>query len=271
MESDMIKQRVQQHFGAAAQSYVTSASHAHGDDLARMVALARTQGHEDVLDIATGGGHTALAFAPHVHSVVATDLTPAMLAAAEVFVQGQGAANVRFELADAEALPFGDASFDMVATRIAPHHFPNPAHYVREVARVLRPGGQFVLNDNMAPEDAELDAFMNRFEQWRDPSHVRAYRLSEWHGWIEAAGLVLTHADPLATKSFAFGPWVERMQMPAAERAALEQWLAAAPEACRRAFHVQVVDGRIESIATMYAILVAQKPAATQLSSSDTV
>jgi hypothetical protein len=82
---------------------------------------------------------------------------------------------------------------------------------------------------------------------------------------------VLTHADPLATKSFAFGPWVERMQMPAAERAALEQWLAAAPEACRRAFHMRVVDGRIESIATMYAILVAQKPAATQLSSSDTV
>ena len=76
MESDMIKQRVQQHFGAAAQSYVTSASHAHGDDLARMVALARTHGHEDLLDIATGGGHTALAFAPPHLSVYHLTLEP---------------------------------------------------------------------------------------------------------------------------------------------------------------------------------------------------
>lgn len=260
MESDVVKQRVQAQFGAAAERYVTSASHAHGDDLARMVELARPRGDERLLDIATGGGHTALAFAPHVREVLASDLTPAMLAAAEQFVRGRGAANVRFELADAEALPFDDASFEIVTTRIAPHHFPNPERYVREVARVLRPGGSFVLNDNMAPEDPALDAFMNRFEQWRDPSHVRAYRMSEWLGWLAAAGLRAEHADPLAAKSFAFAPWAERMAMPAAERAALEAWLIAAPEACRAAFEVRAAEGRVVSIATMYAIVLARKP-----------
>lgn len=259
MESESVKRRVQDQFGAVAERYVTSATHAHGDDLARMVELARPRGDERLLDIATGGGHTALAFAPLVREVLATDLTPAMLAAAEQFVRGQGAANVRFELADAEALPFADASFEIVTTRIAPHHFPNPAKYVREVARVLRPGGLFVLNDNMAPEDAALDAFMNRFEQWRDPSHVRACRLSEWRGWVEAAGLSVEHAEPLAAKAFAFAPWVERMDMPAAERAALEAWLIEAPEACRAFFDVRVAGGRVQSIATMYAIVIARR------------
>jgi ubiquinone/menaquinone biosynthesis C-methylase UbiE len=259
MHPDPIKKRVQDQFGATAQSYVTSASHAHGDDLQRMIELAQPRGDEHMLDIATGGGHTALAFAPHVREVVATDLTPEMLAAAEAFVRGQGATNVRFEPADAEGLPFPDASFDLVTTRIAPHHFPNPQQYIREVARVLRPGGRFVLDDNMAPEDAELGAFMNRFEQWRDPSHVHAYSAAEWRAWIEAAGMVVEHADPLQTKRYEFPTWAARMRMPADEQAALEAWLIAAPARCREFFHVEVAGGRVQALAGAFAIIVAKK------------
>ena len=121
-----IKNLVQAQFGAVAERYVTSAIYAHGSDLARMIELAQPRGDERLLDIATGGGHTALAFAPHVREVVATDLTPRMLEVAEAFIREQGAANVTFQVADAEALPFPDADFDIVTTRIAPHHFPNP-------------------------------------------------------------------------------------------------------------------------------------------------
>src|SRR5215211_6295951 len=245
MESDSIKQLVQDQFGATAQSYVTSQSHAHGADLQRMIELARPRGHEQMLDIATGGGHTVLAFAPHVRVVVATDLTAKMLAAAEVFVRGQGMSNLRFEYADAEALPFAGASFDIVTTRIAPHHFPDPQQYVREVARVLRPGGRFVLDDNMAPDDAELAEFMNRFEQWRDPSHVRAHSVGEWRAWIEAAGMTVEHADPLQRKRYDFPSWSERMHMPAAERAALEAWLIAAPARCCEFFAVVAANVRV--------------------------
>jgi len=261
MESDSIKKLVQDQFGATAQSYVTSQIHAHGDDLQRMIELARPRGDEQVLDIATGGGHTALAFAPHVREVVATDLTAKMLAAAEAFVGGQGVSNVRFEHADAEALPFADGSFDIVTTRIAPHHFPNPQQYVREVARVLRRGGRFVLDDNMAPEDAELGEFMNRFEQWRDPSHVRAHSVGEWRAWIEAAGMTVEHVDPLERKGYDFPSWSERMHMPAAERSALEAWLIAAPERCREFFEVVVADGRVQSLSGAFAIIVARKDA----------
>ena len=66
MQDSSIKNLVQAQFGAVAERYVTSAIHAHGSDLARMIELAQPRGDERLLDIATGGGHTALAFAPHV-------------------------------------------------------------------------------------------------------------------------------------------------------------------------------------------------------------
>src|SRR5262245_47189736 len=101
MSDQAIKNLAQETFGAAAQGYVTSAIHAKGADLRRLVELAQPHGDERLLDVATGGGHTALAFAPHVREVIASDLTPRMLAAAEQFIRAQGVTNVSFEQADA--------------------------------------------------------------------------------------------------------------------------------------------------------------------------
>jgi ubiquinone/menaquinone biosynthesis C-methylase UbiE len=261
MDDSQIKNLVQAQFGAVAEKYVTSSIHARGDDLARMLELAHPRGHERMLDIATGGGHTALAFAPHVREVVATDLTPRMLEVAATFIRQQGAANVAFELADAEALPFPDASFDLVTTRIAPHHFPNPEQYIREGARVLRPEGTFVLDDNMAPEDRELDLFQNRFERWRDPGHVRNHTIAEWQLWMRRAGLQIEHVEPLQPKRYDFASWTAQMRMPEAERDALEAWLLAAPARCAEFFEIVVEDGRVASLSGRYGLIVARKKA----------
>ena len=256
---DATKARVQSQFGAVAQRYVTSPGHARGDDLALMVELAQPQPEERVLDIATGGGHTALAFAKHVASVIASDLTPEMLDAAAAHFRDKGAANISVERADAEDLPFDDASFDIVTARIAPHHFPQPERFVAGVARVLRPGGRFILDDNMAPEDPELDAFMNRFEKWRDPSHVRAYTITEWTRWMENAGLHVEHCEPLASKRYPFDDWVARMNMPQAEREAMESWLLEAPEQYKQAFKIEVEAGRVQALCGKWSIIVARR------------
>ncbi|MEO7908558.1 MAG: methyltransferase domain-containing protein [Roseiflexaceae bacterium] len=263
MADSRIKNLVQAQFGAVAERYVTSAIHAHGSDLARMIELAQPRGDERLLDIATGGGHTALAFAAHVREVVATDLTPRMLEVAEAFIRQQGAANIIFQVADAEALPFPEADFEIVTTRIAPHHFPNPQQYVREVARVLRPDGLFVLDDNMAPDDADLDAFLNRFEQWRDPGHVRNHTIAEWSGWMQDAGLQIEHIEPLQIKRYEFANWTEQMRMPATERDALEAWLIAARPRCAEFFQIVIADGRVQSLTGRYGMIVARKGAAT--------
>jgi ubiquinone/menaquinone biosynthesis C-methylase UbiE len=260
LKDDPVKRRVQDTFSAAAENYVRSRTHSEGPDLRRMVELAQPTGEELVLDVATGGGHTALAFAPHVREVVATDFTPEMLTAAERFIRGRGIINVRFQAADAESLPFPDGTFDIVTTRVAPHHFPNPERYVAEVARVLRSGGVFVLDDNIAPEDDELDAFLNRLEKWRDPSHVRSHRVSQWRAWIEQAGLTVEHVEPMEWKQYAFQEWTSRTLMPEEERDRLEAWLLEAPHRAAEFFRIEIEDGRVISAWTMFAIIVSRRP-----------
>jgi ubiquinone/menaquinone biosynthesis C-methylase UbiE len=144
MTHDETYRRVRSQFGRTANAYVESTGHAQGAELAQMVALAHALhpgalAAKTVLDVATGGGHTALAFALAGAQVTATDLTPEMVAAARAFVQANGGEGVRLGVAPAEDLPFADAGFDLVTCRIAAHHFADPERFVREAARVLKP------------------------------------------------------------------------------------------------------------------------------------
>lgn len=264
--ADDSKERVRRQFAATAAAYVTSVAHAAGDDLQLVVELAQPRPDDRALDIATGGGHTALALAPLVAVVTATDLTPEMLAAAQQLARERSVTNVTFEPADAERLPFPDTAFDIVTSRIAPHHFPAPDAFVAEAARVLKPGGRFVLDDNMPPDDSELADFMNRFEAWRDPSHVRALTRNEWTRLIEAAGLTVTAVTELAFKRHPFAPWTDRAQMPADERSRLSRWLLAeAPARCRDYFRVEPGSGPdardgLAAISATWAVIAAVKP-----------
>src|SRR5919199_3568374 len=185
------KERVQAQFAASAEAYVVSAGHAMGDDLAQLVAWAEGGPDKVALDVATGAGHTALALAPHYGRVVASDLTERMLTTAEAFIRGRGVANVEFRRADAERLPFGDAEFDAVSCRIAPHHFGDVARFVAEVARVLKPGGLFLLEDSVAPDQPELADFLNRAEWLRDATHVRSRGAREWRDLLARPRLPL--------------------------------------------------------------------------------
>ena len=114
---------IQKQFGAHANNYVTSQVHAQGPSLARLVELTQPQKDWVVLDISTGAGHTALAFAPHVARVLATDLPPQMLDAARQLATERAITNIEFKPADAHALPFGENTYDLVTNRLALHHF----------------------------------------------------------------------------------------------------------------------------------------------------
>ena len=246
-------------FGATAQNYVDSPNHRDRDDLATMVAWAAPQPTDYALDISTGGGHAALAMAPHVARIVVSDLTPQMLAAAQGHLRGKGVANADYVIADAEALPFLDATFDIVTVRIAPHHYPHIQRATHEMARVLEPGGRLVVIDNIAPADPTLDALGNDWEQRRDPSHVREYTLDEWLAFLTEAGLRVTRHET-RRHTYEFTSWVERMRTPADVRARLEADILAAPLAARAYFDVVERDGRLVSWSSDYLIALAEKP-----------
>jgi ubiquinone/menaquinone biosynthesis C-methylase UbiE len=248
------KARVQDYFSRTAASYVTSASHRTGADLARLIELGEWDKQQQALDIATGGGHTALAVAPHVAQITVSDLTPTMLETARAFILAQGITNAIFTLADAEHLPFPAASFERVTCRIAPHHFPNIAQFVQEVSRVLKAGGLFLLIDNIAPSAPELDAFINKVEKWRDPSHGRACTREEWYTFFAQAGLQVEHEEH-SRKTFQYDDWTARAQLPADEKAHLEQFILQSNAFVQSHFEVKTrADGHLESI-TAEAIL----------------
>lgn len=253
------KQIVKKQFSRRANAYVDSEIHRRGKDLAKLVEMARLTGNEKLLDVATGGGHTANVFAPFVQQVVAMDLTLEMLRAAENYIKENGHNNVIFVEGDAEKMPFSDETFDVVTCRIAPHHFPNIEHFVREIYRVLKPNGQFLLDDNVAPEDDELDQFYNKMEKIRDQSHQRALKKSEWLKMIE-----LNHFEIQMfyrfEKQFHFQSWCDRMNLTDEERARLAEFMINASEKVKRKFRIAINNSQIDSFYGEALLLKAVKP-----------
>lgn len=250
--------RVQAQFGPSAQAYVASAGHAGGDDLDRLLAWGRARGPALVLDVATGGGHTALAFAGVAARVVAFDLTEAMLAAARAHLAARGVANVAYVAGDVERLPFPDGTFPVVTCRIAPHHFASVGAAVREVARVLRPGGSFLVQDILGHDDPGAAAFITEVERRRDPSHVRAYRAAEWKAFLRGAGLTVME-EAVTTKVRPWAEWTGRMRMAPAARAALEDFVRGAPAAHREAFAFRLTGDAVESFTDRMILLRADR------------
>jgi ubiquinone/menaquinone biosynthesis C-methylase UbiE len=183
-------------FGERAAMYTTSATHADPQILAKVVALANTRPDWVALDIATGTGHTALALAPHVASVVGIDLTPEMLREAERLRREHAITNVDFRVGDVHHLPFADATFHLITSRRAPHHFSDIMAALREIRRVLRPDGRLVLDDRSVPEDDFVDTCMNQLDRYHDESHVRQYRPSEWQRMLGACGFAVETTEP---------------------------------------------------------------------------
>jgi ubiquinone/menaquinone biosynthesis C-methylase UbiE len=223
MESST-KKLVQSQFGANAENYAASAIHAEGASLMRLVEVTRPQAKWQVLDIATGAGHTAMAFAPHVAHVAATDLTPRMLEVAAELARKRGLSNVSFREASAEALPFEDGSFDLVTCRIAPHHFDDVPRFIAEVKRVLKPRGTFGLVDNIAPDSPKAAEQLNALEKMRDPSHARMLSAGEWLQLLRRNGFLVRHSEIL-DKDMDLDGWTSRMNCDAETKAKLRAML----------------------------------------------
>ncbi|HKA14020.1 MAG TPA: class I SAM-dependent methyltransferase [Myxococcota bacterium] len=231
-------QSIQARFGAAAAAYAVSAVHRAGLDLDAMLAAGVATGRERVLDLGCGPGATALAFAARAASVVALDLTPAMLEQARRLAAERGLANIRFEQGNAAKLPFADASFDVVTSRFSAHHVAEPAAMVREAARVLAPRGTFLLSDTISPEDPARDSFLNAFELLRDPSHVRDHRVSEWEAMFRAAGLAPSCLGRFDIRQD-FEPWVARIGTSPEAVTGLRALFDAAPDEVRAHFDIR--------------------------------
>jgi ubiquinone/menaquinone biosynthesis C-methylase UbiE len=234
-----VKESVQRQFGDVAASYSTSAVHVSGPELLALLDAHPFSPTDRVMDAGTGTGHTALAVAPLVAEVVAVDLTPSMLEQGRTLAAERGITNVQFATGDIEHLEFADGSFDVVVSRYSAHHYPHPARAVAEIARVLKPGGVFLLADVISPDNPTADTYMNAIEVMRDPSHVRDHRVDQWQEMFERAGFVEFAELGRWPLRMLLETWTTRMNTPAATAAEIRRLLDIAPHEVREALHVE--------------------------------
>lgn len=251
------QRKVQEQFGKNANAYVTSSVHAKGTSLERLVELIHPSSNWRMLDVSTGGGHTALKFAPLVAVVVASDITPEMLNAAEKFISGQNVTNVEFKLADAQDLPFCDGDFDLVTNRIALHHYPDALRAVREMARVLKPGGLIGFVDNVVPPNKQAADYINAFEKLRDFSHHWCFSLEQLEQMFTKSGLKIEHTES-SRKKMNFEDWANRMGCPPDLKKQLQEQLERATSIAGEFLNPRMEDGRLW-FDLEEAILIARK------------
>jgi ubiquinone/menaquinone biosynthesis C-methylase UbiE len=175
-----------------AQLYRDSPAHREGEDLDLLVEWAA--GAETALDVATGGGHVARRLREAGIEVVTVDPAPGM----QPDVVSRG-----------EDLPFADGGFDVVACRVAAHHFEDLPKAMSEMARVSR--DRVILVDNLFLDDDAEEA-----DRVRDPSHVRNWSEREWLGFFASAGLQVEEVRRMK-KRIEVEPWLERAGTPEAD------------------------------------------------------
>ena len=256
--ADELNDLARERFGPRADGYLESALHTAGPDLELLVELAATGPDTRVLDVATGGGHVALALARTGADVTACDLTPEMLDVAGILLAEHGC-QARFVVAEASALPFDDASFDVVTCRIAAHHFPDAQVFFAEVARVLVPGGRLAFQDQILPPQPTSAVLVDAFERLRDPSHNQAFSVDGWTTLITRAGLEVERAE-LIDKRHEFAEWTTRQACDDACVVRLQELMAEAPGGMRD-WLVPEYDGeRLVAFRNRHLVALARKP-----------
>src|SRR5215467_3423012 len=180
--------RVTEEFSRQAHTFDLWAEKSDDQVVARFQTALGEAGRGHLLDVACGPGVVTAAIAPPAASVVALDATDEMLEKARARCTRAKLANVIFKRGDAEHLPFDEAQFDGVVTRLAVHHFADPQRALTEMFRVLRPGGTAVIVDVVSSEEPEESNLQNAIERLRDPSHVRMLPATELDACVAGAG-----------------------------------------------------------------------------------
>ena len=175
-------------FDRHASNYASSPVHRNGPSLPVMVEYAQPGPSDFVLDVATGTGNAAFVVGESGAAVIGIDIATKMLEKASERAVDEGRTNVSFQVGDAEAIPFSDATFSLVVVRHAPHHFRDADKFLREVRRVLKPDGRLIMVDQICPDPSAFE-WTDEWQRTRDNSHFKQRTIAEWQSMAAEAGL----------------------------------------------------------------------------------
>ncbi|MBV8454117.1 MAG: class I SAM-dependent methyltransferase [Deltaproteobacteria bacterium] len=235
---------VQQQFRRQAEAYEAIPIVTDEQFLNYIVTISGVGKNDRVLDVASGPGFVAMAFAPHCREVIGIDATDRFVARAEAEASRRRLTNVSFMLGDVERMSFPDQTFDVVVCRFAFHHFPHPDAVLAEIRRVVRDGGTVMIVDMVASEDTEKAAYHNRVERLCDPSHARALPATEFERMFAAQRLDVLHKEPRKS-SYTLDAWIAHGAPAPTQEAQIRELMAASVAEDRSGLDVRVMDGVI--------------------------
>lgn len=215
------------------------------DDVAQAVEKMGLPEHAEVLDVACGAGHTGLYLASLGHSVTLADIAQPMLDRATELATERGLV-VKTQRHTAEALPYPDASFDLVTCRVAAHHFSSPGAFVHESARVLKPGGYLlVIDGSVEDHQPEAEEWLHWVEKYRDPSHGGFLTPHRWSELSSASGLEVLSCSLIPFKQPDLNWYFETAATSPENREKVLDLVRNAPPQARQLFKLGEEEGRI--------------------------
>ena len=146
-----------------------------------------------ILDLGAGSGYLSFPIAKENRSckVVGLDIVSKALEVNRERADRENLSNLSFVSYDGIDFPFADASFDMVITRYALHHFPDIEHSIGEVSRVLKKNGSFFVSDP-CPNDCDSSRFVDEYMQMKKDGHIKFYTKKEWEDICSEFGMEMS-------------------------------------------------------------------------------
>ena len=233
-------------FGKAGipEQFAKSKVHSDKEFLSKIVSLAKLELGSTVLDVATGTGFVAVEFAQKTNGlVVGSDITREMIGWARKHAEKESVSDhTAFLLAEGSRQPFPNQAFNNVVSRLSLHHIADPGPVVKEMARLVKPGGRVIIADQISPEDEATAMFHDEFERFRDPSHQKALKLSKLKNLFKEAGLTIkgTKYSPVLLQ---LEDWAARSGCDKQRIEVLRRMMLGANPGFRRAFQIKESDG----------------------------
>ena len=245
MALDSIQKASRDQFERQSANYGKSHILANTEDVAAALADIGIPPGSRALDIATGGGHTAIYLAGRGFSVTASDISQAMLDSATRLATERGLA-METRLHEAEKFPYSDDFYDLVTCRVAAHHFSSRESFLAEVTRVLKPNGHFLLIDGSIPDGEPVaEEWIHELEQLRDPSHGRFLSPERWKDLCSHNQLRVVRCETTLFKQPDLNWYFDTAGTSVENRERVLELVHAAPESARRVFRLREEGGKI--------------------------